>query len=113
MLDYKQLIASKIKAPLSTAELMSLVTETSDDSFGDYAFPCFKLAKLMRMSPVAIAEKLAADIELDDHIVKVQAVNGYLNFFVNRLELTWEVISDVFASHGEYGNSDMGSGKTV
>ena len=113
MLDYKQLIASKIKAPLSTAELMSLITETSDDSFGDYAFPCFKLAKLMRMSPVAIAEKLAADIELDDHIVNVQAVNGYLNFFVNRLELTCEVISDVFASHGEYGNSDMGSGKTV
>lgn len=113
MFDYKQLIANKIKAPLETAELMDLITETADDSFGDYAFPCFKLARLMRMSPVQIAQKLAAEVELDEHIIKVEAVNGYLNFFVNRLEFTWDVISDVFASRGLYGNSDIGAGKTV
>ncbi len=111
--NYKQLIASKIKAPLSTAELESLITETADDAFGDYAFPCFKLARVMRMSPVQIAQKLAAEVELDEHIVKVEAVNGYLNFFVNRLELTWDIISDVFAARGLYGNSDIGAGKTV
>ncbi len=113
MIDYKKIIASKIKAPLSTAELESLIVETADDAFGDYAFPCFRLARVMRMSPVQIAEKLAAETELDDHIVKVQAVNGYLNFFVNRVELVWDVVSDVFAARGNYGNSDMGCGKTV
>ena len=113
MIDYKQIIASKIKAPLSTAELESLIVETADDAFGDYAFPCFRLARVMHMSPVQIAEKLAAETELDDHIVKVQAVNGYLNFFVNRVELVWDVVSDVFAARGNYGNSDMGCGKTV
>ena len=76
MIDYKQIIASKIKAPLSTAELESLIVETADDAFGDYAFPCFRLARVMHMSPVQIAEKLAAETELDDHIVKVQAVNS-------------------------------------
>ncbi len=113
MLDYKSIIANKIKAPLETAELISLITETADDSFGDYAFPCFKLARVMHMSPVQIAEKLANEVELDEHIVQVRAVNGYLNFFVNRTELTWEVISDVFAARGSYGNSDIGEGKTV
>ena len=113
MIDYKQIIADKLSAPLDKAELSALITETADDSFGDYAFPCFKLARVMRKSPVQIAEELAAKFVTDDHIVKVQAVNGYLNFFVNRLELTWDIISDVIAARGRYGDSDMGKGKTV
>ena len=56
-IDYKQLIANKINGtPLDKAEIVALITETADDSFGDYAFPCFRLAKEMRMSPVAIAQ---------------------------------------------------------
>ena len=113
MFNYKKHIASKLSVPLSAAETEDLIVETSDDLFGDYALPCFRLARVMRMSPVAIAERLAADFPLDEHIAKVEAVNGYLNFFVNRLELTWEVISDVFAARGCYGNSDVGKGKTV
>ena len=113
MFNYKKHIASKLSVPLSAAETEDLIVETSDDLFGDYALPCFRLARVMRMSPVAIAERLAADFPVDEHIVKVEAVNGYLNFFVDRLELTWEVISDVFAARGCYGNSDVGKGKTV
>ena len=113
MLNYKQLIADKINAPLSKAELVSLITETADDAFGDYAFPCFRLAKEMRMSPVAIAEKLAAEIQTDDVIVKVEAVNGYLNFFVNRQKFIWDAISDVISAGESYGNDKVGNGKTV
>ena len=113
MLDYKQLIAEKINAPLDKSELKNLISETADDSFGDYAFPCFKLARVMRMSPVAIAQKLADEVQTDERIVKVQAVNGYLNFFVNRLQFTRDVIDDVNAARGLYGNSDIGAGKTV
>ncbi len=113
MIDYKKIIAAKINVPLEQKELLSMITETADDAFGDYAFPCFKLARTMHMSPVQIAEKLARETELDEHIVKVQAVNGYLNFFVNRIELIWDVISDVFAARGKYGDSDVGAGKTV
>lgn len=113
MIDYKKIIAAKIDVPLEQNELLSMITETADDAFGDYAFPCFKLARTMHMSPVQTAEKLARETELDEHIVKVQAVNGYLNFFVNRIELIWDVISDVFAARGKYGDSDVGAGKTV
>jgi len=111
--DYKQIIANKINAPLEKAELVSYITETADDNFGDYAFPCFKLAKTMRMSPVAIAEKLAAEITCDEDIVKAEAVNGYLNFFINRKEFITDVIGEVLSQEENYGNDTVGQGKTV
>ena len=113
MKDYKQIIANKINTPLEKAEIVSLITETADDSFGDYAFPCFKLAKVMRMSPVAIAQKLASEITTDDDIVKVEAVNGYLNFFVNRQDFVNDAIYDVLGSGAKYGNASIGKGKTI
>lgn len=113
MKDYKQIIANKINTPLEKAEIVSLITETADDAFGDYAFPCFKLAKVMRMSPVAIAEKLAAEIALDEDVVKVEAVNGYLNFFVNRIELINDAIYGVLNAGERYGDDTVGNGKTI
>jgi len=111
--DYKQIIASKINAPLGNAEIVSLITETADDNFGDYAFPCFKLAKVMRMSPVAIAQKLAGEIALDNDIVKVEAVNGYLNFFINRQDFINDALYGVVSCGDSYGNDVIGKGKTI
>ena len=113
MKDYKQIIANKINAPLEKAEIVSLITETADDAFGDYAFPCFRLAKIMRMSPVAIAEKLAGEIEPDEDVVKVEALNGYLNFFVNRIELINDAIYGVLNAGERYGDDTVGNGKTI
>lgn len=115
MLDYKQLIADKIgnNVPLAKAELASLVTETADDAFGDYAFPCFRLAREMRMSPVQIAQKLAGEIQPDDVIVKVEAVNGYLNFFVDRLAFCRQIVDEIVNMGQNFGNATDGNGKTV
>lgn len=113
MKDYKQIIADKINAPLEKAEIVSYITETADDAFGDYAFPCFKLARVMRMSPTAIADKLAAEVQTDEDIVKAEAVNGYLNFFVNRKELINDAIYDVLGKGERYGDDNAGNGKTI
>ena len=115
MLDYKQLIADKIgnNVPLAKAELASLVTETADDAFGDYAFPCFRLAREMHMSPVQIAQKLACELEPDDVIVKIEAVNGYLNFFVDRLAFCRQVVDEIVNMGQNFGNATDGDGKTV
>ena len=115
MENYKQLIAKKISdnVPLAEADIVALITETADDSFGDYAFPCFRLAKEMRMSPAQIATKLASEITPDDVIVKVEAVNGYLNFFVDRAHFIWDVLTDVIKNGEKYGNDKVGKGKTV
>lgn len=113
MKDYKSIIANKINAPLEKAEIVSLIAETADDGFGDYAFPCFKLAKVMRMSPVAIAQKLAGETVLDDDVVKVEAVNGYLNFFVNRRNFINDAVYDVLSKGEGYGDDVIGNGKTI
>ena len=113
MTDYKHFIASQINAPIPTEEIESYIAETADDSFGDYTFPCFRLAKAMRMSPVAIAQKLAADIECGQVISKVEAVNGYLNFFINRTDFARDTINEVLSQQEEYGNSTVGNGKTI
>ena len=74
-----------INLPLITAED---ITPISDSKMGDFALPCFKLAKELRKSPVQIAQEFAAKIK--EKIAKkanflsdVVAVNGYLNFFVD------------------------------
>ncbi len=113
MIDYKKHIANLINVSLDKTELANLITPTADDSFGDYAFPCFRLAKEMRMSPVMIAQKLASEIVCDDVVTKVEAVNGYLNFFVNRNALVTEVLNQINLQGENYGNSTEGANKTI
>lgn len=121
MINYKQHIANLIYTPLAKEELSSVteqsvlaaVTHTADDGFGDYAFPCFPLAKAMRMSPVAIAQKLASAITPDDVVTQVQAVNGYLNFFINRAQFVADTVYGITSDPDAFGTSTEGNGKTI
>ena len=65
MIDYKSLIASKINCPLPQADLVNLITETADDSFGDYSFPCFRLAKEMKHGSILINLSGRGDKDMD------------------------------------------------
>ena len=57
-MDYKKYIASKLNInDITEEEVASLIVTPPDTSLGDYALPCFKFAKLMRKSPVMIAEE--------------------------------------------------------
>ena len=122
MTDYKSYIANLIYTPLHKEEcnacitqesVLNAVTPTADDNFGDYAFPCFPLAKTMRMAPAAIAQKLAEQIQPDDVVAKVEPLNGYLNFFVNRKQFIAETVYGVTAAGNKYGKSTEGRGKTI
>lgn len=119
MTDHKTHIANIIHTQLAEwatvdlAEIQNAVTATADDKFGDYAFPCFFLAKTLRKSPVAIAQSLAEKISADEVIVSAEAVNGYLNFFINRDSFISETLSEVIASGNNYGDSNEGRGKTI
>ena len=54
---------------------------------GDLALPCFKLSRILRKSPVQIAEELAAGIPADENIDRIESVSGYLNFFLNQITI--------------------------
>ena len=115
MLDFKKVIADSIAnaVELNSDELYSFIEIPKDSENGDYAFPCFKLAKELRKSPMVIAEEIKEKIELNSEIIeKVDVVSGYLNFFVNKSKLAQVVIEEI-QQNNEYGKSDIGNGKNI
>jgi len=83
-------------------------------TLGDYAFPCFQLAKTLRQAPPAIAARLAEQARAGlGEEVKAQAVQGYLNFFIDRQSYIGHVISRTLSAGDQLGASDEGAGQTV
>ena len=109
-MDYREYIAKKLNTEGVTAADVAL---PPNSEMGDYALPCFKLAKIFRKSPVQIAEDLKNSFVCDGVIDEVSAVNGYLNFKVNKVGLAKSVLSEIFKEREKYGSSDEGNGKTV
>ena len=113
-MDYKRYIAERIPVEgVSANEICDLLAVPPDPSMGDYALPCFRFAKILRKSPVAIAEELKAKIPADEVISEVSAVNGYLNFKVSKVGLAEGTLSRILKEGARYGASDLGAGKTI
>ena len=120
-MDFKIMIAGEIasaldiafgNAPLSADEIAGLLELQPDSAMGDYAFPCFKLARSLRKAPPMIAGELVKVINAD-FLSRVEAVGGYLNFFIDKALYASSVIGEVLDKGEKYGSSDMGAGKTI
>ena len=82
-MDYKRYIAEKLNVEgVSKEEIYDSIALPPNSEMGDYALPCFKFAKVLRKSPVIIAEALKNDFVTDDVVSEVSAVNGFLNFIL-------------------------------
>lgn len=111
-----QVQIGKALAPLCGLEAQTLsewVEVPKNAEMGDFAFPCFRLAKTMRMAPPAIAASLQEKLTLPDGFSRVEAVAGYLNFFVDRNSRAQTVLFRVLNEGERYGSDDHGRGKTV
>ncbi|MGI6182830.1 MAG: arginine--tRNA ligase [Candidatus Fimadaptatus sp.] len=120
-MDFRSMIAGEIasaldiafgNSPLSAEEIAPLLELPPDSAMGDYAFPCFKLAKALRKGPPMIAGELVKVIDAS-FLGKVEAVGGYLNFFIDKALYASSVLGEVLKSGERYGSSDMGAGKTI
>ena len=80
------------------------------DDMGDFAFPCFQLAKVFRKAPNMIATEIAEKIPASEDVSKVEAMGPYVNFFLNKENYVKEVLAKV---NGTYGAQEIGKGKTV
>ena len=98
---------------LPVAEVAEKVEVPPDPKLGDYAFPCFPLAKLLKKAPPLIAKELAEKVQAGDLLSEVRPVGPYLNFFVDRRALVRHVLGEVLSQGVSYGNSDEGRGRTV
>ena len=116
MIDFKLEIAKKIAdiTNVDVNDVISFIEIPKDSKNGDYAFPCFRLAKTLKKSPQIIATEIKANInnELGANIEKVDVVGGYLNFYINKDLFIKQVIEKV-GSEKEYGKSEFGKNKNV
>ncbi len=113
-MDYRAYIAERLHVEGCDAEeIRKTIVVPPDTTLGDFALPCFKFAKIMRKPPVKIAEELASGYETDGVISSVSAVNGYLNFKINKKGLAADVLERIEKEQNRYGSSDMGRGKTI
>ena len=85
------------------AEIEDLLQIPTDSSMGDYALPCFQLAKKLRKAPAVIAKELSEKIRHGPPFEKIEAVNGYLNFFVGRGAFAEAVLERIEALPGIVG----------
>lgn len=116
MLQYVDKIADLI-APqvegLEKEEIRKMIEIPADSKMGDYAFPCFKLAKILRKAPPMIAKGIADAIAEDPIFDKVEQVNAYVNMFLSKKQFAGEVVSEVVAAGDDFGKNEIGAGRTV
>lgn len=115
MVNYKEriaeIISSKIDA-LSLEDAIELLEIPQDSKMGDYAFPCFRLAKVMRKAPQMIAADITESIKGESLFSDVQQVNAYVNMFLSKEGYIKSTLEE--AIDGEnFGKSSMGERKTV
>ena len=118
-MDFKGYIADKINEAMEivfgqTMEGVAGFLETPPNpEMGDFAFPCFKLSKTLRMGPPVIAGKLQSALASDEIIDHVECVGGYLNFFLHKTSYAQSIVEKVLEQKEKYGSSDEGQGRVI
>ena len=115
MIDFKNKIAEEISKTVNIEkeEIETYIEKPIDNKNGDYAFPCFRLAKELKKAPPIIANEIKEKIELDTSIIEdVQVVGGYLNFYINKETITKEVLKEISKTE-KYGKTNIGNGKNI
>lgn len=113
-MDYKLMVAQKIAdaSGLEAEAIRNLIEIPPRAEMGDYAFPCYMLAKTLRKAPPVIAQELAGKISTEG-IERVEALGPYLNFFLDKGHFTGTIVREVLAAGAAYGNGETGRGQRV
>ncbi len=114
-MDFKFEIAKLISsaAEIDVEEVISAIEIPPNSDMGDYAYPCFKLAKVFRKAPPMIAGELVEKIEKKEFIKEIKTVGAYINFFTEKSVYVKEVLESVLTKEADYGKSTEGNGKTI
>ena len=114
MINFKNIVANAISkvVNINETEIEMSIEKPKGSENGDYAFPCFRLAKELRKAPPAIANEIKEKIEAVEEIEKIEVAGGYLNFFINKTILAKEVLEEISKAE-QYGKSEIGKEKNI
>ena len=93
-------------------EIALMLEYPPNPEMGDLAFPCFKLSKALRRSPVQIANALSSALS-GAPIGRVDVVGGYLNIYLDNAYLSTAVLGEILTKRETYGAPEIGKGKMV
>ncbi|SHH66649.1 arginyl-tRNA synthetase [Caloranaerobacter azorensis DSM 13643] len=116
MIDFKKeiarIVSEKVES-LNQEDVEALIEIPPNYDMGDYAMPCFKLAKTFRKAPNLIAQEIAESLDGKEYFEKIENVGPYVNFFIDRKVLARTVLEEIFSKKENYGSSNMGNGKNI
>lgn len=106
-------IIGKVITEVEKKEIENMIEVPQEKAMGDYAFPCFRLAKIMRKAPNLIAQEISKQIEGEEIFDKVKPVNAYVNMFVSKSKMSEETIGEILRAGDKYGETGIGCGKKI
>ena len=114
-MDYRKELSEALakSSGLSAEETLKLIEIPADPEMGDYAFPCFQLAKTFRKAPGAIAAHISDSIDTPAFISEKRVVGAYINFFLDQTQYIRDVLHDVQLEGEMFGSRPIGNGRTV
>ena len=115
MINFRDEIIKIIAGEFDEVEvetLETLIEVPPSPDMGDYAFPTFSFAKILRKAPNMIAEELAGKLK-SEFFEKIEAKGPYLNFFINKELMAKLVIDEILEKESDFGKSDFGKGKNA
>lgn len=113
-MNYKREIAEAIKSKvdMELEVIEKLIEIPPQTEMGDYAFPCFKLAKIFIVAPNIIAKELNNKLNKDG-FKKVESLGAYVNFFIDKSEFVKNTLEKILLERDDYGRSNIGEGRTI
>lgn len=115
-MDYKKQIVGDLQNVLGDVlrpeEIYNFIEVPKSNSHGDYAFPVFSLAKIYRKAPNKIAEELISKLDKSNYD-NIVAMGSYINFFLNKDEVSRKVLKTIIEEKNHYGDADLGKGGNV
>ncbi|RSD25536.1 arginine--tRNA ligase [Mesobacillus subterraneus] len=113
--DYAEKIASVLDGFMSSSEIEPIIEKPRFMNQGDLAFPCFQLAKVMKKSPVVIAEGLSKQLQdiSGESFERIVSAGGYVNAFLNKSMTAKKVLKEILDKKEKYGDFDIGGNGIV
>lgn len=117
MIDFRQAVAELIvkQTKLDINEIEQSIEIPPQEEMGDYAFPCFRLAKELKKNPAQIATEISQDLleQKPEWLAEIKVAGPYLNFYLDRSSYARTVLTEILSEKEKFGRSDLGDNKNV
>ncbi|MDD2376531.1 MAG: arginine--tRNA ligase [Clostridia bacterium] len=111
--ELSKVLLNKYNIEMTLEEIILMLEKPKDDNMGDIALPCFKFAKVLKNSPMNIANQINENLEIDNRISKCEVVSGYINFYTNSEKLCKSILENIIHKGNKYGYVNVGKGQNV